>query len=95
MVPENSYCLQSPLNAGRSVWREDWSAPENRSAESPLAQQLMKWEQEPTPPPQSASDAHGAVPQLHLQVLRTPVEGGTSAGTEKALFNERSGMMYV
>ncbi len=90
-LPDFSY-LHSDLNAGNSVWREDCSAPENSCALSPLAQQLMKAEQEPMPPPQSASVAQGAVPQLHLQVLRNPAEGWARAGTERALFNERSGM---
>ncbi|HXA86770.1 MAG TPA: hypothetical protein VNZ47_16920, partial [Candidatus Dormibacteraeota bacterium] len=58
-----------------------------------LAQQLMKAEQLPTPPPQSASVAHGAVPQLHLQVLRNAAaDASGDTGTEKALFIERSGI---
>jgi hypothetical protein len=76
--------MQLPLNAGSSVLREDLSAPENDSASSPFAQQLIKAEQLPMPPPQSASFAHGAVPQLHLQVLRNPAPDG-SAGTAPSL----------
>ena len=87
----NSCQLQLALNAGSSVLRDDLSAPENDSVPSPLAQQLMKAEQLPTPPPQSASVAHGAVPQLHLQVLRNPAPDG-STGVVKALFSERSGI---
>jgi hypothetical protein len=67
-----------------------------------LAQQLMKWEQLPTPPPQSASVEHEPVPQLHLQVLRKPAPDGVNSGTEetltgmeKTLFSERSGIKYV
>jgi hypothetical protein len=67
-----------------------------------LAQQLMKWEQLPTPPPQSASVEQEPVPQLHLQVLRKPAPDGVNSGTEetltgmeKTLFSERSGITYV
>ena len=86
--------MQLPLNAGSSVLREDCSAPTNHCVFSPLAQQLMKWEQLPAPPPQSASVAHLPVPQLHLQVLWKPVVGSGNAGKEKTLFSERSGIKY-
>jgi hypothetical protein len=61
-----------------------------------LAQQLMKWEQLPTPPPQSASVEQEPVPQLHLHVLRKPNSGDSgNSGMTKVLFSERSGIKYV
>jgi len=82
------------LSGGASVLREDWAAAlENHCVSSPLAQQLMKAEQLPTPPPQSASVAQNAMPQLHLQVLRCAAANGSAdTGTEKTLLSERSGI---
>src|SRR5579859_884192 len=89
---EFSY-LQLDLNVGSSLRREACSELWNCNAAPSLAQQLINAEQLPTPPPQSASVAQKAVPQLHRQVLRWAASTGrTVAGTTKVLFSERSGI---